>query len=90
MIDAEDALRVLRSRSLPNVVQAEIERRILTGVLAPGARLNENALAAELGVSRGPIREACRGAGRDRAADRHRQSRFLRARGHPQGCDRRL
>jgi DNA-binding GntR family transcriptional regulator len=31
------------------------------GELKAGDRLNENALAAKLGVSRGPIREACRG-----------------------------
>jgi DNA-binding GntR family transcriptional regulator len=34
---------------------------IEVGELKAGDRLNENALAAKLGVSRGPIREACRG-----------------------------
>lgn len=38
----------------------ELERMILSGALAPGAKLNEVALAKTLGVSRGPIREACR------------------------------
>lgn len=33
---------------------------MLDGLLPPGARLNEAALAAELGVSRGPVREALR------------------------------
>ena len=33
---------------------------ILDGELAPDARINEQALAQRLGVSRGPIREACR------------------------------
>lgn len=33
---------------------------ILSGELAPGARLTEMALAARLGVSRGPLREALR------------------------------
>jgi DNA-binding GntR family transcriptional regulator len=33
---------------------------ILEGELPPGARVNENALAAKLNVSRGPVREACR------------------------------
>lgn len=46
---------------MPSVLQDEIEQRILSGALQPGERVNENALAAELGVSRGPIREACRG-----------------------------
>lgn len=54
-------IEFLRTRSLTNVVQAEIERMIVDGELKPGARINENALAQELGVSRGPIREACSG-----------------------------
>ena len=61
MSASNEALRVLRSQSLSSVVQDEIEQRILSGALAAGARVNENGLAAELGVSRGPIREACRG-----------------------------
>ena len=40
-------------------MQDEIEGRVLSGALQPGERVNENALASELGVSRGPIREAC-------------------------------
>ena len=51
----------MRSESLSSVVQDEIEQRILSGAQDAGSRINENALAAELGVSRGPIREACRG-----------------------------
>jgi DNA-binding GntR family transcriptional regulator len=57
----QETLQLLRSRSMSSVLQDEIEQRILSGALQPGERLNENALAAELGVSRGPIREACRG-----------------------------
>jgi DNA-binding GntR family transcriptional regulator len=53
-------IAMLRTHSLTGVVQHEIERIILSGELAAGARLNENALAAKLSVSRGPIREACR------------------------------
>ncbi|HEX4858033.1 MAG TPA: phosphonate utilization associated transcriptional regulator [Usitatibacteraceae bacterium] len=53
-------LEILQSRSLPMLLQRELERMILTGELAVGARLNESALALRLGVSRGPIREACR------------------------------
>lgn len=49
----------LRTRSLANVVQAEIERMIVEGEFTPNERINENALAQRLGVSRGPIREAC-------------------------------
>ena len=54
------ALSVLKSHSLPSLVQEELERLILDGTLAPGEPLREVALAAQLGVSRGPIREAFR------------------------------
>ena len=53
-----DALDLLRTSSLAKVVQAEIEKIILSGVFGPGAKLNEKALADRLGVSRGPVREA--------------------------------
>jgi DNA-binding GntR family transcriptional regulator len=59
--EIDTALRFLRSESLSSVLQNEIEHRILTGALKPGQRVNENALSNELGVSRGPIREACCG-----------------------------
>jgi DNA-binding GntR family transcriptional regulator len=48
-------------QTLTSAVQREIERRILTGEIAAGARLTEAPLAEELGVSRGPVREAIRG-----------------------------
>lgn len=47
-------------RSLSRRVQVELERLITSGVLKPGERLNEVALAKRLGVSRGPVREAAR------------------------------
>ena len=53
-------IALLQSSSLTSVVQQEIERRILQGELAPGAKLIEAELAAGLGVSRGPVREAFR------------------------------
>jgi DNA-binding GntR family transcriptional regulator len=62
--DATTALAAIaqrRSQSLTAIVQKEIERMILTGALKAGERLNEQALATRLGVSRGPIREATRG-----------------------------
>ena len=52
-------IEFLRTKSLANVVQVEIERMIVSADLAPNERINENALAQRLGVSRGPIREAC-------------------------------
>jgi DNA-binding GntR family transcriptional regulator len=50
----------LRENSLSGVVRHEIERLILGGELPAGSRVNENAIAVRLGVSRGPVREACR------------------------------
>jgi DNA-binding GntR family transcriptional regulator len=52
--------RCCRPARSPAVVQGELERLILSGELAPGAKLTEMALAARLGVSRGPLREAFR------------------------------
>jgi len=53
-------LAVLQSRTLPQLVQQDIEHLILSGELRPGDRLNEVAISRRLGVSRGPIREALR------------------------------
>ena len=53
-------ISLLQTSSLTSLVQAELERLILCGELAPGAKLTEMALAARLGVSRGPLREAFR------------------------------
>ncbi len=50
----------MRENSLSGVVRHEIERMILGGELPTGSRVNENAIALRLGVSRGPVREACR------------------------------
>jgi DNA-binding GntR family transcriptional regulator len=57
---ARPDLEVLRSKSLTSVLQAEIERWILSGDLKSGDRVNEHHLAIRFNVSRGPIREACR------------------------------
>jgi len=54
------ALALVRSNSLPDLVRMELERMILAGELAAGTQLTEVALAARLGVSRGPVREAFR------------------------------
>lgn len=54
-------LQLLRSSSLPALVQAEIEQLILRGELSVGSRLNESELAIRFGTSRGPVREALRG-----------------------------
>lgn len=59
----QSTIELLRTESLGGVVQREIERMILSGELAAGSHLNEYTLATKLGVSRGPVREACRALG---------------------------
>src|SRR5919112_4175651 len=60
-LDPGLGLRIRRTESLTSLIRRELELMIETGELKAGDRLNENALAARLGVSRGPVREACRG-----------------------------
>lgn len=50
----------VRAQSLVDIVAERIEAAIVSGELTPGSRLSEQALAASLGVSRGPLREAIR------------------------------
>ena len=49
-----------RAKTLSTIVGEAIEEMIVSGELTAGDRINESALASRLGVSRGPIREACR------------------------------
>ena len=49
-----------RTESFVPAVQREMERMIAAGELAGGDRINESVLAIKLGISRGPVREACR------------------------------
>lgn len=52
-------MRILKkSGSLTDQVYQEIRRAIITGQIAGGSRLNESILAAEMAVSRTPVREA--------------------------------
>ena len=53
-------IELLQRHSLTTVVRQELEQRILTGAIAPGAKLNEADVADDLKVSRGPVREAFR------------------------------
>lgn len=57
--EAPRANRLVRSTVVEMVV-ADLRRRILSGQLAPGTPLRQEALAEELGVSRIPLREAIR------------------------------
>jgi DNA-binding GntR family transcriptional regulator len=53
-------LRTRRAKSLSSLAAEEIERMIINGELQSGDRINESTLAQMFGISRGPIREACR------------------------------
>ena len=53
-------MEALAAKSLAEAVGERLMRAIAVGDLKPGARLNEAQMAAQLGVSRGPIREAAR------------------------------
>ena len=55
-----DDLTVVKTVSLTNVLEKQIERLIIEGELAPGERLNEIHLSSRFGTSRGPLREATR------------------------------
>lgn len=48
------------ARSLVDVVTERLEDAIIAGNLAPGERIFEQVLASEMGISRGPLREAIR------------------------------
>ncbi len=58
--DLRKTMQKLRQRSLVLEVRDELERMILLGEVGAGERLNEISLAEQLGVSRGPVREAAR------------------------------
>ena len=53
-------IRQRRERTLTTIVRDEIAQLIASGQLKGGDRVNESEIAARLGVSRGPVREACR------------------------------
>lgn len=53
-------IALMQANSLPGLVQRELERMILAGDLPAGSKLREAEVAAMLGVSRGPVREAFR------------------------------
>jgi DNA-binding GntR family transcriptional regulator len=52
--------RLTLTLSLPEQIATQLSERIVAGAYAPGQRIMEQAVAAEFGVSRGPVREALR------------------------------
>lgn len=51
-------LQPVTPQSLVDMITRQLEAAIISGELAPGDRISEQALAKNLGVSRGPLREA--------------------------------
>ena len=59
MADARSAADLRRLRpNLKDDVAAHLRERILSGALRPGAKINQDAVAEQLGVSKLPVREA--------------------------------
>lgn len=54
-----------RGENLSVLAYRKIEEMILEGELKPGERLNEYRFSVKYGLSRGPVREACRALERD-------------------------
>ena len=55
-----DEWNKIEVKSLMAIVLDDLRRRILTGDFKPGQKINESEIAARLGISRSPIREAFR------------------------------
>lgn len=60
LTELQRRLREREESSIPQLIVAELEQMIIAGTLRGGDRINESQLANRLGVSRGPVREACR------------------------------
>jgi len=56
----DEKINDLKTHSLGTIIEQRLERMILDGEILPGERINESSLAQSFGVSRAPIREACR------------------------------
>ena len=57
-VPVEASLGRLEQRTTPGAVANVLRTAILDGTLAPGSQLREQHIAAQLGVSRAPVREA--------------------------------
>ena len=55
-----EMVRTIQNQSLSSVIYDQLEEMILSGRIKPGERINESQLSSILGISRAPIREACR------------------------------
>ncbi len=59
-MNTPESITLLRTQSLTTLVHEELERQIASGRLLPGIPLREASIAMEMGISRGPVREAFR------------------------------
>jgi DNA-binding GntR family transcriptional regulator len=59
-VDTAPIFEAPRSKVLRQEVVHAIERALLVGSLTPGQRLNETEIARQMGISKGPVREALR------------------------------
>jgi len=57
-MDNDKRFEEIRPRSMRYDVLHQLRNAILDGTLKPGARLNESEIARQMGISRGPVREA--------------------------------
>ena len=57
-MNARQALQPIAQESTPSLIASQLRQHIAEGTLAPGEQLVEMEIAHELGVSRGPVREA--------------------------------
>jgi len=57
-VKSRKVLQRITQESTPFLIAAQLRKHIADGTLAPGAQLIEMDIAGELGVSRGPVREA--------------------------------
>ena len=53
-------IALLTSKSLPELICSELEGWIAQGKVSPGQPLREADISAQMGLSRGPVREAFR------------------------------
>jgi len=60
MTEQFDIVDPVRAKSLVDVIVERIESAIVNNKLSPGSKISEQALARQMGVSRGPLREALR------------------------------
>jgi DNA-binding GntR family transcriptional regulator len=53
-----DVLRPVNSQATPSLIADQLRELIVSGTLGPGMQVREHPIAEQLGVSRGPVREA--------------------------------